>query len=506
MSISSRGNPLDPQVRRVAIVLIIGGLAPIFDTTIVSVALRTLAGQLHTSVATIQWVSTVYLLALGVTIPLAGWAHGRFGARRVWMSALVIFLAGSIASSLAWSAASLIAFRAVQGIGGGLMAPLMSTLVMQAAGGKALGRAMAVVSLPASLGPVLGPVLGGVILDWLDWRWLFWVNVPFCVAGFLLAGKLLPAGTSSSRARLDVAGFVLLSPGIAGILYGISNASMSGGFARTDVLAPVLTGAVLLAAFAIYATWRGERALVDVRLFAHRAVASASALLFLSGGALFGAMLLLPLYFQDVRGTGALGAGLLLVPQGIGTLLSRSLAGRLTDAIGAKWVTAAGFTITGAATVPFALATGTTSEWILTGVLVLRGLGLGAVTTSLFTAAFVGLDRPEIPHASIITRIALQIGGSFGFAILAVILDSALATATSSNSPAATAFDQAFWWSIGFAGLAVLLSLALPGRPPNPTANQQQVAAKGGQTQRPGDQAMPRGPSGGKARGGVGSG
>ncbi len=338
--------------------LLIGGLAPIFDTTIVSVALHTLAGQLHTSLATIQWVSTAYLLALGVTIPLAGWAQGRFGGRRVWMSALVIFLAGSIASSVAWSAATLIAFRAVQGIGNGLLAPLQSTPVIQAAGGKALGRAMSVVSLPASLGPVLGPVLGRVILNWLDWRWLFWVNVPFCVAGFLLARKLLPADTSSSRPRLDVAGFVLLSPGIVGILYGISNASMSGGFARTDVLAPVLTGVVLLTAFGIDATRRGDLALVDLRLFAHRAVASASALLFLSGDALFRAMLLLPVYFQDVRGTGALGAGLLLVPQEIGSLFSRSLAGRLTDAIGAKWVTAAGFAIAGAATVPFALATG----------------------------------------------------------------------------------------------------------------------------------------------------
>ena len=490
MSTSPRDEPLDPQVRRIAIVLIIGGLAPIFDTTIVSVALRTLAGQLHTSVAEIQWVSTVYLLALGVTIPLAGWAQSRFGGRRVWMSALVIFLAGSVASSLAWSAASLIAFRAAQGIGGGLMAPLMSTLVMQAAGGKSLGRAMAVVTLPASLGPVLGPVLGGVILNWLDWRWLFWVNVPFCVAGFLLAGKLLPADTSSSRPRLDVVGFLLLSPGIAGILYGISNASSSGGFSRTDVLTPVLTGAALLAAFAIHATRRGERALVDVHLFAHRAVASASALLFLSGGALFGAMLLLPLYFQAVRGTGALGAGLLLVPQGIGTLLSRSLAGRLTDGFGARWVTAAGFAITGAATVPFALATGTTSEWVLTGVLVLRGLGLGTVTTSLFTAAFVGLDRPDVPHASIITRIALQIGGSFGVALLAVILDSALAHAAGSGSSTATAFDQAFWWTIGITGLAILLTLALPGRPRTATSEPAAVHGAAGQTQRSGDPVM----------------
>ena len=164
------------------------------------------------------------------------------------------------------------------------------------------------------------------------------MNVPFCVVGFLLAWKLLPADRQSTRPRLDVLGFVLLAPGIVGVLYGLSNASSAGGFAGVDVLAPMLIGASLLAVFAIYASRMGARALVDVRLFAHRSVASASALLFLSGAALYGAMLLLPLYFQDVRGADALGAGLLLVPQGLGALLSRSLAGRLTDTIGARWV------------------------------------------------------------------------------------------------------------------------------------------------------------------------
>lgn len=126
------------------------------------------------------------------------------------MFALLVFLTGSIASSLAWSAASLIAFRALQGIGGGLMLPLLSTLVMQAAAGKSLGRTMSVVSLPAILGSILGsilgPVLGGVILSWLDWRWMFWVNFPFCVAGFLLAWKMLPTDSASSRPWLDVVG------------------------------------------------------------------------------------------------------------------------------------------------------------------------------------------------------------------------------------------------------------------------------------------------------------
>jgi len=464
MSAARSADRVDPQVLKVAMVLIVGGMAVVFDTTIVSVALRSLAVRLDASVATIGWVSTGYLLALGVTIPLAGWAQGRFGGKRVWMVALLVFLAGSIASSLAWNAASLIAFRVVQGVGGGLMLPLMSTLVMQAAAGKALGRTMSVVSLPAILGPILGPVLGGLILSSLDWRWLFWVNVPFCVIGFLLAWKLLPTDRVSNRPRLDVLGFVLLAPGILGVLYGLSTASSAGGFVSADVLVPVLIGATLLAAFAIYANRMGAGALVDVRLFAHRSVASASALLFLSGAALYGAMLLLPLYFQDFRGADALGAGLLLVPQGLGALLSRPLAGRLTDSIGATWVCLVGFSIVGAATIPFALATGETSQWVLLAALLLRGFGLGGVTIPLMTAAFIGLARPDVPHASIITRIAQQVGGSFGVALLAVILDGALAH-TTGGAGSSAAFDQAFWWATGFTGLAMLLCLALPGRP-----------------------------------------
>lgn len=456
---------VDPQVMRVAMVLIVGGLAVVFDTTIVSVALHTLAVQLHASVATIQWVSTGYLLALGVTIPLVGWAQSRFGGKRVWMLSLMIFLGGSIGSSLAWSAASLIGFRVVQGVGGGLMLPLMATLGMQAAAGKSLGRTMSVVSLPAVLGPILGPVLGGVILNWLDWRWLFYVNIPFCVVGFVLAWKMLPTDPETAHRPLDVLGFVLLSPSIVGILYGLSNASKTDGFARPDVYAPLLVGAALLLAFVIYAVRRGGRALVDVRLLAHRAVASASALLFLSGAALYGAMLLLPLYFQDVRGADALGAGLLLVPQGIGTFFSRSLAGRLTDTMGAKWITMIGFAIVGAATVPFAFATTSTDEWFLMAALLVRGFGLGAVTIPLMTAAFIGLDRTDIPFASIITRIAQQVGGSFGVAILAVILDGALAQIAQAGGSPTSAFDEAFWWSIGFTGVAVVLSLLLPGTP-----------------------------------------
>ena len=186
---------VDPQVIKTGLILVVGFIAVVFDTTIVSVALHTLATQLHASVSTIQWVSTGYLLALGMAVPLSTWALRRFGGKRLWMFALAAFLAGSVGSSLAWNAGSLVAWRIVQGAGGGLMLPALTTLIMQAAGGRALGRTVTLIALPALLGPILGPLVGGAILTHLSWRFMFWVNVPFCVAGLILAAVYLPRET-----------------------------------------------------------------------------------------------------------------------------------------------------------------------------------------------------------------------------------------------------------------------------------------------------------------------
>src|SRR6202167_6303475 len=181
----------DPKGLKISLILIVGAMAVVFDTTIVSVALHTLATRLHTSVSTIQWVTTGYLLALGMAVPLSTWALRRFGGKRLWMFALAVFLVGSIGSSLAWNVDSLIAWRVVQGVGGGLLFPVLTTLIMQAAGGKALGRTVTLIALPALLGPILGPLIGGAILTHLSWRFMFWVNVPFCLVGLLLAWRYL---------------------------------------------------------------------------------------------------------------------------------------------------------------------------------------------------------------------------------------------------------------------------------------------------------------------------
>ena len=461
MSAAAPSARLDPTLVRTAVAIIVGGITVIFDSTIVSVALHQLTVDLHASVSTIQWVSTGYLLALGISIPLVGWLQGRLGGKRLWIAALALFLLGSVLCSFAWDAPSLIAFRVVQGLGGGAMLPLMMTILVQAAGGAAnLGKLMAVVALPTALGPILGPVIGGVILNFGSWQWLFLVNVPLCLVGLLLAWRLLPKDEPSPRTSLDIVGFLLLSPGLVALLWGFSNVSGDGGFSRLDVFLPLLGGAVLIAAFAFWAVRRGARALVDVQVLRHRATWSSTVLMFLMGASLFGAMLLLPLYWQELRGADALGAGLLLASQGVGSLLSRTLAPRVMGWIGARGTVIVGFAIAGLATLPFAFADAGTSIVWLEIVLLVRGFGLSLVMIPLMSLAFVGLDRTEVPHASIVTRVGQQIGGSVGVAVLAVVLT---ATATSSGS-LVTGFQVAFWVAVGMTIAAVLVALVLPGK------------------------------------------
>ncbi|WP_327145163.1 MDR family MFS transporter [Nocardia sp. NBC_01327] len=454
---------LDPALRRLTFTLIIGALAVIFDTTIMSVAINSLAGQMHASLGTIQWVSTAYLLALAATMPAVGWAQSVLGGKRLWIAALGMFFLGSLLCAAAWNVPSLIAFRVVQGIGGGIMMVLMTTLIMQAAKDRSIGKVMSLITVPTALGPVLGPVLGGIILHLGDWRWIFLFNVPFCVVGGYLALRNLPEDSPRPGSRLDVVGMLLLSPGIAAVIFGLTQLGGSAGFASLEVALPLIAGLALLAGYVGWALRRGSDALINIRLFRHRSLAASSALVFLTGGALYGTMLLLPLYWQQVRGEDALGAALLLIPQGLGTLVSRSLAGRYMDRFGARPVAIVAFVLTCAATVPFCFVTASTSDIALMAVLFVRGAGLGAAMITLMGGAFVGLRPEEIPQGSSISRVAQQIGGSAGTAVLAMILQR---TAAGAHTPAALAsgFGHAFWWATAFTIAAVPLCLLLPGR------------------------------------------
>jgi len=449
---------IDPQTRKVLAVLVLGGMAAIMDTTIVTIALHDLVLDLHTGVNTIQWVTTAYLLALTASIPITGWAEAHLGGKRLWIVALTLFLVGSTLCAISWNPLSLIAFRVFQGLGAGLLMTLMQTLAMRAAGGHASARVTAAISLPIALGPIIGPVLGGMLLTWADWRWIFLINVPLCLLGIVTAWKVLPADrTAGSQARppLDLVGLLLLAPGLALLLFGLSRCGHSGS--ATVTVDTIVAGVVLVLGFALWALRRRDRALIAISLLARRSVGSASLMMFLTGVTLYGAMFLLPLYWQLLRGESALGAALLLIPQGVGSLLTRLFIGKLTERFGAPLVCMVAFAMTVVGTVPFALADGSTHTWLLGTALLVRGIGMGAVMVPIISSAYVGLEPSAIAHASMQTRIMQQVGGAFGTAIGAMLLQTLASAAHPEH-----AFQGAFWVFTALGAGAAAASFLLP--------------------------------------------
>ena len=222
---------IDPATWRIAGTVVLGGIMTSIDTTVVNVALDDLTGDFHASVASVQWIATAYLLALAIVIPLSGWATDRFGAKRIWIGAVALFLVGSMLAGAAWSLASLIVFRVLQGLGGGMIMPVGMTLITRAAGRARVGRVMSILGVQQLLGPVLGPVLGGVLVEHAGWRWIFYVNVPVGIVATAAAVRFLPRAIADPSCRLDSRGVLLLSPGIAAVVFGLSGISERHGLA-----------------------------------------------------------------------------------------------------------------------------------------------------------------------------------------------------------------------------------------------------------------------------------
>ncbi len=460
----SRSEPLDPALVKLALVIVVGSLAAILDLTIVNVAIDTLQRRLHTSVSTIQWVSTGYVLASAMTIPVSGWAFQRFGARRSWMASLIIFVVGSALCGAAWSTGSLIAFRIFQGIGGGMLLPLQQTILVNAAGRERLARIVPFIAIPAQAGPVLGPAIGGLILSNASWRWIFYVNVPLVLVALVLAWRTVPQTEINADRRIDIRGLVLLSPALALFVYGFSEAGVTGGFDHTTVIAPLAAGLAILAAYCVHALRSRVEPILNLRFLRFRGYATSSALMFLSGVMLIGGLFLLPLYYQQARGASALQAGLLLAPQGVGVALGALGAGRLVGKMGVsiRLVALTGMVLLTVATVPYVLATAHTSEGLLSVVLVARGAGLGLLVIPMTNAAYIGLPYSAIPAVTTGVRIFQQIGGALGTAILAVILQHAI-PATPGPQVIAHAFGTAFAWVLGLTALSFVPALLLPG-------------------------------------------
>ncbi len=372
-----------------------------------------------------------------------------------------------------------------------MILPVGQTILAQAAGPQRMGRVMSVIGVPMLLAPVFGPVLGGAIIGAASWRWIFLINLPIGAAAVLAAWKLLPDARPQLGQRLDLRGLALLSTGIAIFLYGMSEAGNDGGFGSPRTSLAALAGLTLIALFFWHAVARGNDALIDVGLLRRRGFGAAAVLNFLLPVALFGSLILIPLYYQVVRHDSPVQIGLLLGPQGIGAALSLSLAGSLTDKIGARMVCSAGMAVALLGTLAYTQVGARTSDAYLAGALLVTGIGIGATIAPSMAAAFQALSRAETPRATSALNVIQRIGGAIGTALFAILLQHSITAslprhpggvqgiAALSRQPGAhaapalaAAFGATFWVAAALIATALIPALLLPR-----AAREQQAAS-----------------------------
>jgi EmrB/QacA subfamily drug resistance transporter len=449
------------QLNLISLVLVLGAITTLLDTTIVNIALEHLHTAFHASVADTQWVVTGYLLAYVAVIPVSGWASERFGTRRVWMSAVAVFMSGSLLCFFSWSLPTLIGFRVLQGVGGGMVLPVTITILTRAAGKERIGRAIATIGFIGQLAPILGPVIGGSIINSIGWHWLFFVNLPICLTALVLAPFFLPIGQRERTHPLDVLGFLLLTPGVISLAYGISQAAGTGGFAAADTWLPLVIGVALIGAFALHSLRTQRPALLDVRVFARRSFGLSSVITFFGGFSVFALMFLLPLFYQQIRGDSVFATGLLLIPQGLGTMCFILFYRRLADRVDIRFIIAGGVILTMIGILPFAFASATGGDIVLLAGQFLQGFGMGAVSLPVMTLAFAGLSHAETPRGSAAFSVVQRVGAPFGVTVIAVILQHYL-TGAASTHQAVSAFATTFWWVFALSTIPLLLTFLVP--------------------------------------------
>ncbi|MFC3960994.1 DHA2 family efflux MFS transporter permease subunit [Nocardia jiangsuensis] len=468
----------DPMT--VALVLVVGSIMATLDQTIVNVAIHRLSIDFDAPLATIQWVATGYALALGAVVPASAWAIGRFGAKRLYLFAVVFFALGSLLAGLAWDIGSLIAFRVLQGVGGGLLMPVGMTILLRAAAAtpERLGRLMSTLGLAILVGPLAGPVLGGYLIDEVSWRWMFFVNVPVAALVVLLAVRVFPADVPEPRKPLDLIGLALMSPGLALLIYGVTAAGERGGFGSPAVLGPLLIGAALVAAFG-YRGFTAANPLLDLRVLRNRSVAAAAAVLALFAAGYFGSMLLLPLYFQVVRGESAMVAGALGIPFALASGCAMQVAGRIIDRVppGRYLPVSIGVGLLGFLLFRAQLDADA-SYWGLCAAMVLMGAGGGGTMMPAITVATRSLAPEQQASGTTTVNMVNTTALAIGTAVTSVVLTALLpvdgglqalhhmgAEAHASLAPAlARAFQDSYLVAPALMALALIPALLLPRR------------------------------------------
>ncbi len=455
---------LDPRVT-VAIVYVAAQFMSIMDSTIVNVALPTLRIRFNVPGASIDAVVVGYLVSLAVFIPVSGWLGDRWGSKRVFLVALAIFSLASALCGLAGSFGQLVAFRVMQGIGGGMMTPVGMAMLYRTFPPRQRVQASRILIIPTVIAPATGPVLGGLLVDRLSWRWAFFVNVPIGLAALAFGVLCLHEHREHRPGRFDLPGFLLAGAGFPLLMYALTEGP-SHGWRSPAIVVAALVGALMTAAF-VLVEYRAAEPMAPVRLYANRLFAATTTASVAASAGFLGVLFLTPLFLQQARGASALSSGLTTFPEALGVLVSMQVAARLYPRIGPRRMMTGG--AIGVAIVVALLARVglDTNAWAVRLVMFLTGAGMAWIFLPTQAAAFTTIPSSMTGRASTLFNAQRQVGAAAGVAVLSSILAAAGPTRTDAAGivhPHLAAYHTAFLAAAGFAVAAALLALRVPDR------------------------------------------
>jgi EmrB/QacA subfamily drug resistance transporter len=418
-------NAQDNYKWRVLGSVIFGLFMVILDTTVVNVAFPTLRTEFGATLSASQWIISIYVLALGIATPMAGFFADRFGIKRTYVLGLTVFVTGSMLCGIAPNLRVLIAARMLQGLGGGLALPLGTAQLLRAFPPHEQGLALGVFGMALVVAPALGPILGGWLVDLGLWRAIFFINLPIGLTGVILASRFLRESRSETPPPWDWWGLVTCVIGFGSVLYAASIAA-DRGWASQDVLIAFGIGAFALGAFASVELSAAPYPLLDLRLFRNRTFLLAATLAYISVLALFGAEFLLPVYLQALRGLTAFHTGLVLLPFAITAGATTPLAGRIYDRVGPRVLAVLGFAALAVNTWQFSRLDATTPLRSIMMLLAVRGFALGMTVQTTQVTALSVVSKRDLPRGSSLINSTRQVVQAIGVALLASVVASSV--------------------------------------------------------------------------------